>query len=116
MSDTPKIDLVLADLEKEIRKPEPFTVVLSKNKRITFLDLYGFKLSERDAIFGLYEQSQRGEADDLDLLKKILSTADYDKYVAEDLPIRTHQALVQRVMAHFEGSLGDQGNAPASNS
>lgn len=114
MADTPKIDLVLSDLEREIAKPEPFTVVLSKNKRITFKDPFGFKVSERVEIMDMYEATRRGEADDLDFLKRILSTADYDKYMAEDLPIRTHEALVQRVMAHFQGNLGDSGEGSAS--
>jgi len=110
MADTPKIDLVLSDLEKEIVKPEPFTVVLSKNRRITFKDPYGFRMSERKEIFGMYEAAQRGEADDMDILKRLLSEGDYKKLEDEDLPIRTHNVLVQRVMAHFEGSLGSQGN------
>ena len=113
MSDTPNISLVLADLEKEIAKPEPFVVVLSKNKRVTFKDPFGFKVSERAEILDLYDKTQRGEADDLDLLKKIMSSADYEKYVAEDLPMRTHAALVERVMAHFEGNLGDAGKGDA---
>ena len=113
MADSPKIDLVLSDLEKEIRKPEPFTVVLSKNKRITFKDPFGFKLSERQRIMDLYEASQRGDADDLDLLKEILSEVDFKKYVAEDLPIRTHEALTKTVMNHFQGSLGDAGKGNA---
>lgn len=113
MTDTPSINLVLSDLEKEIRKPEPFTVVLSKNKRITFKDPFGFKLSERTRIMDMYDATQRGEADDLDLLKEILSSADFDKYVTEDLPIRTHEALTKRVMAHFQGSLGDAGKGNA---
>lgn len=113
MSDTPNISLVLADLEKEIAKPEPFVVVLSKNKRVTFKDPFGFKVSERADILALYDRTQRGEADDLDLLKKIMTSADYEKYVAEDLPMRTHAALVERVMAHFQGNLGDAGKGDA---
>ena len=113
MTDSPKIDLVLSDLEKEIAKPEPFTVVLSKNKRITFLDPFGFKMSERSEILSMYERTQRGEADDLDLLEKIMTKTDFKAYVAEDLPIRTHEALTKRVMAHFQGSLGDAGKGNA---
>lgn len=114
MTDSPKIDLVLSDLEREIAKPEPFTVVLSKNKRITFKDPFGFKISERAEIVELYEASKRGDSDDIEFLKKIMSPADHEKYVAEDLPIRTHEALIERVMAHFQGALGDSGNGTAS--
>ena len=114
MSDTPKVDLVLSDLEKEIAKPEPFTLVLSKNKRVTFMDPFGFRLSERNEVLDLYERSRRGEADDLDFLKRILSESDFEKYVAEDLPVRTHEAVVARVMAHFEGPRGTVGEGNAS--
>lgn len=110
MADTPKIDLVLSDLEREIQKPEPFTVVLSKNKRITFKDPYGFRMSERKEIFGMYEATQRGETDDMDFLKRILTDTDFKKLEDEDLHIRTHEAMVQRVMAHFQGALGSTGN------
>jgi hypothetical protein len=114
MSDKPKIDLILADLENEVRKPEPFVVVLNSGKRITFKDPYDFKVSERKEILNLFEAGKRGEVDDLELLKKILSPDDYEKYVDADLPIRTHGALVERVMAHFQGGLGNAGEGSAS--
>ena len=115
-TDKPKIDLILADLENEVIKPEPFVVVLHAGKRITFKDPYDFKISEREEILGIYEAARRGDADDLDLLKKILSPEDFQKYLDADLPIRTHGALVERVMTHFKGGLGDagEGNASAS--
>lgn len=113
-NDKPKIDLILSDLENEILKPEPFVVVLRDGKRITFKDPFDFKVSEKDEILGIYEAAQRGEVDDMDLLKKILSEDDYKKYTDADLPIRTHGALVERVMTHFKGSLGDAGNGSAS--
>lgn len=115
MSDTPNVDLVLSDLEKEIKKPEPFVVVLSGSKRITFKDPYAFKISERREVLDLYDQTQDGQADDLDFLKRILSKSDFEAYVKEDLPIRTHEALTQRVMQHFAGGQADRGNGNASN-
>lgn len=114
--DKPKIDLILSDLENEILKPEPFVVVLRDGKRITFKDPYDFKISERDEILAIYEAARGGEADDMDLLKKIMSPEDYQKYIDADLPIRTHGALVERVMTHFKGGLGDAGNESASES
>lgn len=113
-NDKPKIDLILSDLENEILKPEPFIVVLRDGKRITFKDPFDFKVSERDEILGVYEAARRGDADDMDLLKKIMSPEDYQKYVDADLPIRTHGALTERVMTHFKGNLGDAGNGNAS--
>lgn len=113
-ADSPQIDLVLSNLEAEIKVPEAYTVVLSKNKRITFKDPFGFRISERVEILDLYEATKRGDKDDLDFLKKILSEKDFDTYVEENLPIRTHEALVTRVMAHFQGDLGNAGNGRAS--
>ena len=112
--DKPKIDLVLSDLENEVLKPEPFVVVLKGGKRISFKDPYDFKVSERSEILDVYEAARRGEADDLDLLKKILSPEDFQKYLDADLTIRVHAALVERVMEHFKGGLGDAGEGSAS--
>lgn len=114
MSDTPKIDLVLADLEKEVVKPEPFVVVLSKNKRITFKDLFDIRASERHEFFDLIEKAKAGEADDFELLKRMLSPEDYQTYVDEDLPVRTHSVLVKRVMAHYEQGIGTPGEGSGS--
>ena len=113
-TDKPKIDLILSDLENEIIKPEPFVVVLHGGKRITFKDPFDFKVSEKDEILGIYEAARRGDADDLDLLKRILSPEDYQKYIDADLNLRTHGALVERVMTHFQGALGKPGEDSAS--
>ena len=112
--DKPKIDLILADLESEVAKPEPFVVVLNGGKRISFKDPYDFKVSERNEILDVYEAARRGEADDLDLLKKILSPEDFKKYIDAYLSIRVHAALVERVMGHFKGGLGEPGEGLAS--
>lgn len=112
MSDTPNVDLVLTDLEKEVVRPEDFVVVLSKNKRITFKDLYGFKVSERHEFRELMER--RDEVDDIDLLKRCLSPEDLKKYVDEDVNIRIHQALMQKVMAHYQQGLGTPGEGAGS--
>jgi hypothetical protein len=109
MTDSVKIDLTLADLAREVAQPEAFTFVMSKNKRVTFKDPFAFKLSERKEVLDIYEQTQRGEADDLDFLERIMTPADSAAYIAEDLPIRVHSALVQRVMAHFQPPRGDEG-------
>lgn len=113
-NDKPKIDLILSDLENEVSKPEPYVVVLKDGKRITFKDPFDFKVSEREEILGIYDAARAGQADDLDLLKKILSPEDYQKYVDADLSIRIHAALVERVMTHFQGALGNAGEGSAS--
>jgi len=71
--DKPKIDLILADLESEVAKPEPFVVVLNGGKRISFKDPYDFKVSERNEILDVYEAARRGEAGYLDPPKKVLT-------------------------------------------
>lgn len=106
-NDKPNIDLVLSDLEKEIQAPEPFTLVLRNNVRVTFKDPMDFKMSERHDIIGDYGAAQRGEIDDYDFLKRIMTEADFEKYKKADLHIRTHNAVLQRVMNHFQGALGE---------
>ena len=109
MTDSVKIDLTLADLAREVAQPEAFTFVMSKNKRVNFKDPFGFKLSERGEILDIYDRTQRGEADDIDFLNRIMTPADSAAYIAEDLPLRLHSALVQRIMAHFQPPRGDEG-------
>lgn len=113
MSDTVKIDLTLADLSREVGTPEPFQFALAGSKRIAFQDPFGFKLSERKEILDIYEKTQRGEADDLDFLSRIMSPADEKAYLAADLPIRVHSALVARIMEHFQPPRGDEGKGRA---
>lgn len=112
--DKPKIDLVLSDLEKEIVLPEEYVVVLAGNKRITFNDPWNFRIKERNELFDLYDRAKRGEADDMEFLKRILSDADFKKLEDANLKARLHEAMVERVMAHFGGTLGDQGKGNAS--
>ena len=38
-----------------------------------------------------------------------MTPADQESYLAEDLPLRLHSALVQRIMAHFQPPRGDEG-------
>lgn len=109
MTDTVKIDLTLADLQREVGKVETFQLALAGSKKVTFKDPFGFKISERNRILDLYYAAQRGEADDIEFLQSIMSPADHKTYVAADLTMREHQALVAHVMAHFQPPRGDEG-------
>lgn len=109
MTDTVKIDLTLAELMREVKVPEPYTFVLSKNKRVNFKDPFSFKLSEKEEILGIYYAMRRGEADEMDFLKRIMTDDDVEAYIAEDLSMRHHAALVDHIMAHFQPPRGDAG-------
>lgn len=107
MSDKPEIDLVLADLEKEIEEPKPFTVVIKGGKRITFKDPFDFTLDERKRVMDLYQGMEKGTVDDLEFLAEIMTKTDLETYKKSNPKIRTHNTLMQRVMAHFQGRLGE---------
>jgi hypothetical protein len=107
MSDKPKVDLVLADLEKEIQEPEPYTVVIKGGKRITFKDPFDFTLDEREHIMNLLQGMERGTVDDLEFLAEIMTKTDLEAYKKSNPKIRTHNTLMQRVMRHFQGALGE---------
>lgn len=107
MTDKPKIDLVLADLEKEIQEPEPFTVALPGGKRITFNDPFDFNLDERKRVQELMVGVEQGTVDDLDFLAEIMSEEDLKTYEDSNPKIRVHNTLMQRVMAYFQGALGE---------
>lgn len=107
MTDKPQVDLVLADLEKEIEEPKPFTVVIKGGKRVTFKDPFDFTLEERQRVMDLYQGMQNGTVDDLEFLAEIMTKTDLETYKKSNPKIRTHNTLMQRVMAHFQGALGE---------
>lgn len=108
MSDKPEVDLVISDLEKEIEKPKPLTAVLPGTSiRVTFQDPFDFKMSERHKVLEEYQAVRQGNGDDYDFLRKIMSKEDFKKYEKADLDVRLHNAVMAKVMAHFEGTLGE---------
>lgn len=107
MSDKPQIDLVLTDLEKEIQEPQPYTVALPGGKRITFKDPFDFSLDERQRVMDLFQGMERGTVDDFEFLSEIMTKTDLEAYKKTNPKIRTHNTLMQRVMAHFRGALGE---------
>ncbi|MFF1382769.1 hypothetical protein ACFVWT_04305 [Arthrobacter sp. NPDC058288] len=111
--DKPNINLTLAALEAEVAKPEPFVLALKGGKRITFPDLYDLPAVEAEAFFAKFEGAGRT---DFALLEEWLSKADYEAYVAARLPLRVHGALIERVMAYYQQTVGTPGEDTASES
>lgn len=111
--DKPNINLTLASLEAEIAKPEPFVVALSGSKRITFPDLYDMPAEEALEFF---KDSETAGRNDFVFLEKWLSKADFEAYKAARVPLRTHAALIERVMDYYQQTVGTpgEGNASAS--
>lgn len=110
---TPHVSV--AAIEAETAKADPFQIALSNSKIVTIASPYEFRLSERAEIIELYQGVQEGKADDLVLLKRLMSKKDYEAYMAEDLSLAAHAQLMTMAMKHFEkGIKGDMGNSAAS--
>ncbi|UKA59157.1 hypothetical protein [Arthrobacter sp. FW306-2-2C-D06B] len=112
-NDKPNISLTLAALEAEVAKPEPFVLALKGGKRITFPDLYDMPAVEAKEFFDQFEGADRT---DFSLLEQWLSKPDYEAYVEARLPLRVHAALVERVMAYYQQTVGTPGEGAASKS
>lgn len=110
-NDKPNINLTLTSLEAEVSKPEPFVLALKGGKRVTFPDIFDMPADEADAFL---DDIRSGG--DFRFLEKWLSEADFEAYKAAKIPLRVHMAVVQRVMAYYEGTIGKPGEGNASES
>jgi len=110
-NDKPNINLSLAALEAEISKPEPFILALSGGKRIKFPDLFDMPADESEEFFR--DLSEPGKSD-FEFLAKWLSKADFEAYKAAKVPLRTHKALIERVVGYYQQTVGTSGEGPAS--
>jgi hypothetical protein len=110
-NDKPNINLTLAALEAEVVKPEPFVLALSGGKRITFPDLFDLPADEAEEFF---EDFRKPGKSDFGFLEKWLSPTDFEAYKAAKIPLRVHMAVVQRVMAYYEQTVGTPGEGGAS--
>jgi hypothetical protein len=104
--DKPNVSLSLASLEAEVSTPEPFVVALKGGKRITFPDLFDLPADEAEEFF---KDLQGSGQTDFAFLAKWLSAEDFEAYKAAKVPLRVHAALVERVMAYYQGTLGTPG-------
>lgn len=105
-NDKPSINLSLASLEAEIAKPEPFILALKGGKRITFPDLFDISIDESDEFLS---DLQKNGQNDLGFLEKWLSPTDFEAYKAAKVPLRVHAALIQRVLAYYQQTVGTPG-------
>lgn len=113
-NDKPSVNLTLASLEAEIAAPEPFILALRGGKRITFPDLYGMPVDEAEEFFKDFNPNSG--KNDLNLLEKWLSAADFEAYKAAKIPLRVHGALLERVTNYYQQTVGKPGEDSASKS
>lgn len=108
--DKPNVTLTLATLESEVAKPEPFTIAFKNGKRVTFPDIFDMPAEEAEAFLA----SMEGAKNDFSALEKWLSKDDFAKYKEAKLSLRVHKALIERVTAYYEQTVGTPGEDPAS--
>ena len=110
MTDKPKVHASLTDLESE-GKPEPFVYLTSKNKRVTFPDLFEMDWEEAEKFLFDMENKPNSE-----VLKEWLSAKDLAALKESKLSLRQMNILLHKVMAHYQGIVGGQGEWRASES
>lgn len=111
--DKPNVNLTLSSLKAETASPEPFVFAIDAATRITFPDLFDIPVEEAEAFF---EDMDRYGQNDMKFLKKWLSEKDYETYRAAGLNLRTHAAIMRRVLDYYEGTMGRKGEGSASRS
>ena len=112
-NDKPSINLSLASLEAEVAKPEPFVLALKGGKRVTFPDLFDLPADEAESFF---KDLQASGQSDFTFLEKWLDPADFEAYKAAKIPLRVHMAVIERVMAYYQQTVGTPGEGNASES
>lgn len=100
--DTPHVDLVLADLKKEVeaKRPDPYIITLPNSQRVTFTYPLTYKRTERATFHKMVIDALR-QFDDQPLLERMLSQEDLAKYDAADLDDDLHMAVLELVTTHF---------------
>ena len=109
--DKPKINLNLTDLDTEV-KPEPYVVMTRQNKRVTFPDI--FDMPDEQGEEFLLDFSN--DTPDSIVLKKWLSTEDYEALREHGLTLRQRSSMIHQVMEYYQGTFGDEGEENASES
>lgn len=107
-ADKPKIHATLADLETE-GKPEAFVFATKAGKRVTFPDPFEMGWEEGEEFL---EDLQKRSAKLT--LSKWLSEKDYELLRAEGLSVRKLGILLEMVLSHYQGAVGDSGEGDAS--
>ena len=108
MTDKPKIHATLDDLETE-GKPEPYVFMTKENKRVTFPDLFEMEWEEAEKFLFDMENKPNSE-----VLKEWLSAKDLAALKESKLSLRQMNILLHKVMAHYQGIVGGQGEGDAS--
>lgn len=111
MTDKPQApNLTFASLDS-IDKPTPFVYFTKSNKRVTFPDVFDMEFEAAEEF--LFDMADKRNSE---VLRKWLSDKDYAAIKADRLTLRQLQTLIERVQAHYEGTLGSAGEGDASES
>lgn len=109
MSDKPTIHSTAADLDTE-GKPEAYVHATRAGKRVTFPDVFDMEFEEAERFLDDLNGDQSNSA----VLKKWLSEKDYEALRADKLSLRGIGILLQKVMNHYQGTVGTPGEGDAS--
>lgn len=108
-SDTPaKVNLTFSALDKEAT-PEPFVYTTKASKRVTFPDMYALEAEEGDKFL-----EEIAVLSDAEFLAKWLPKTDMAALKADKLTVRQRKSLLNHVMVHYQSTMGDMGEGPAS--
>lgn len=108
VADKPKVHATLADLETEGR-PEAFVFATKAGKRVTFPDPFEMDWEEGEKFL---EDLQKRSA--VATLTAWLSEKDYATLRTEKLSVRKLGILLEMVLHHYQGVVGDSGEDSAS--
>ena len=109
-ADKPTVQFSLANLRKEVVKPDPFRISLSGSKVITFPDLNAMESEESDALLSRIEKKESS----WEVLNDWLSPKDAEALRAEKLSRAELKHVMDAASAYYRGVYGDQGNGGAS--
>lgn len=110
MSDTPNVQLSLANLRKEVVKAEPLKMALSGSKIITFPDVYAMESEDAETIFSRLNQS----ATNWTVIRKWLSKDDAEALKAEKLTLIELATVMRAAVKYYEDIYGNPGEGSAS--
>lgn len=106
--DKPTVHSTTSSLDADA-KVEPYVHATRGGKRITFPDPFEMEFEEAEEFMASLEGVKSSE-----VLRRWLSDGEYDLLKDDHLTLRQMMVLTQKVQAHYEAWLGDQGNGGAS--
>lgn len=110
INDKPTIHASTSKLDQQ-GLPEPFVFVTGSGHRITFPDPLDMDFEQAEEFLEDLNGKKNSE-----ILPKWIGADDYEALKAERLSLRKLRTLLDMVVVHYQGALGDAGEEPASDS